>query len=105
MACETLERLGLPVEVKLSDPGILRTVLEHAGFDLSEQLALYDRLLEGDLGALDDVQSRLAGPGVSLRGLLTVEGEGSRYLNNLRSALATAVPAIPRPLAQLATGA
>jgi len=103
MACETLERLGLPVEVKLSDPGILRAVLEHAGFDLSEQLALYDRLLEGDLGALDDVQSRLAGPGVSLRGLLTVEGEGSRYLNNLRSALATAVPAIARPLDELAT--
>ncbi len=102
MGCEVLERLGLTVDLRLSEPGILRAVLARAGFDMTEQLALYDRILDGDLGALDEVQERLPEVGVTLRALLVSEGEGVAYLNNLRSALLPAIPELARPLDEVA---
>ena len=98
MGCQVLQRLGLKPDLRLSDPGILRAVLGRAGFDIGEQLALYDRILDGDLSALDEVQERLPQSGASLRALLASEGEGVAYLNNLRSALLPAIPELARPL-------
>lgn len=101
MAVEVLRRLGVGFEVKLSDPGILRSVFSAAGLDLAEQLAMYDRVLEGDMAALDEVQARLPGSGLSLSTLLGVEGEGPQYLGNLRSALLPVIPDAARPLDEL----
>ncbi|MDO8615716.1 MAG: ATP phosphoribosyltransferase regulatory subunit [Dehalococcoidia bacterium] len=101
MACETLQALGLSAGVKLSDPGILRAILVKGGFSLPEQIRLYDRVLDGDLAALGEVQERVPGLSPSLSGLLTVEGEATEYLDNLRSALVTEVPEIARPLDEL----
>jgi len=101
MGCEVLQRLGLQPELRLSAPGILRVILARAGLEMSEQLALYDRILDGDVGALDEVQERLSDAGGSLRALLSSEGEGVPYLNNLRAALFPAVPELARPLDEL----
>ena len=101
MGSEVLQRLGLKPDLRLSDPGLLRALLARAGFDMTEQLALYDRILDGDLDALDEVQERLPDSGVSLRALLASEGEGVPYLNNLRSALLPTVPELARPLDEL----
>ena len=101
MASEVLQALGLQVEIRLSDPGILRAVLVKAGLTLAEQLALYDRVLDGELSALDEVQERVPGLTTSLRDLLSMEGEGPVYLNNLRSALLPAVPDLASPLTEL----
>src|SRR3990172_756125 len=101
MAGEVLQALGLQVEIRLSDPGILRAVLVKAGLTLAEQLALYDRVLDGELSALDEVQERVPGLTTSLRDLLSMEGEGPAYLNNLRSALLPAVPDLASPLTEL----
>lgn len=101
MGCEVLQWLGLQPELRLSDPGILRALLARAGFEMTEQLALYDRVLDGDLDALDVVQERLPESGASLRALLSSEGEGTAYLSELRSALLPAVPELARPLAEL----
>ncbi len=101
MGCETLRRLGLEPELRLSDPGILRAVLARAGFDVGERLALYDRILDGDIAALDEIQERLPDTGVSLQGLLASEGEGLPYLNNLRSALLPTIPEMEKPLDEL----
>jgi len=103
MGCEVLRRLGLVPGLRLSNPGILRAVLAQAGFDVAEQLALYDRILDGDLGALDEVQQRLPESGPSLQPLLTLEGEGVPYLNNLRRALLPVIPEMACPLDDLAT--
>lgn len=103
VAQEVLSSLGLEGEVTLSDPGILRVILVSAGCDLAEQLALYDRVLDGDETALDEVQERLPAVRVPLKGLLAVQGHGVEYVNNLRSALAGAIPALARPLDELAT--
>ncbi len=101
MACEVLQRLGLSWELKLSDPGVLRTIFSKAGYTQVEQLALYDRVLDGDLAALDEVQTRLPGSAASLSALLLMEGEGVRYLNNLRSALLPAIPEMASALDEL----
>ncbi len=101
MCREVLQRLGLQPELRLSDPGILRAVLDRAGLEMSEQLALYDRILEGDDSALDEVQGRLAEGGGSLRALLSAEGQGVPYLNNLRAALLPVIPDLARPLDEL----
>jgi histidyl-tRNA synthetase len=99
---EVLARLGLKAEVRLSHPGLVRAVLAQAGLDASEQLALYDRILDGDGSALAELQGRLPQVGASLEMLLAVEGEGGAYLNNLRSAFTKSVPQIEGPLDELA---
>lgn len=103
VAEEVLRRLGLAGELTLSDPGILRAILVSAGCDLAEQTALYDRVLDGDMSALSEVQDRLPAVKLPLESLLAVEGQGPEYLNNLRSTLATAVPELAKPLDELGT--
>ncbi len=99
---EALARLGLEADVRLSHPGLVRAVLEQAGLDTSEQLALYDRILDGDESALGELQARLPELGTSLEMLLAMEGEGGAYLKNLRSAFIKGVPEMEGPLDELA---
>ena len=103
MAVEVLQRLGLSFHLALSHPGILRTIFSAAGLDLAQQLELYDRVLEGDVTALGEVESRLPDSGLSLVSLLSVEGQGTAYLKNLRSALQPLVPDVAAPLDELAS--
>lgn len=101
MARETLARLGLGTRLKLSHPGIVRSLLDKAGLDVTEQLALYDRVLAGDLSGLDDVEAKLPGS-ASIRALLAKDGQGSAYLQNLETVLAPVVPEVAGPLQELA---
>jgi histidyl-tRNA synthetase len=77
-------------------------VLARAGLDASEQLALYDRILDGDESAPGELQARLPELGASLEMLLAMEGEGGAYLNNLRSAFTKGIPQMEGPLDELA---
>ena len=99
---EILTHLGLQVEVRLSHPGLVRAVLARAGLDASEQLALYDRILDGDNLALRELQERLPEVGGSLEMLLSMEGEGVAYLGNLRSSFGGSIPELERSLDELA---
>ncbi len=99
---EVLAHLGLETDVRLSHTGLVRAVLAQAGLDTSEQIALYDRILDGDESALGELQARLPELGASLEMLLAMEGEGGAYLKNLRSAFTKAVPQMEEPLDELA---
>lgn len=102
MGLETLQRLGLsPLAVRLSHPGLVRAVLAKAGFDAAQQLQLYDRILDGDLSALAEVEQRLPQLGTSLELLLTTEGAGSAYLANIGSAFLGAIPELAGPADEL----
>ena len=101
LARETLQRLGLAPRLKLSHPGIVRALLDKAGLDLGEQLALYDRVLAGDLAPLDEVEAKLS-LSASVRSLLSKEKEGSSYIQNLETVLKAAVPDVAAPLGELA---
>jgi histidyl-tRNA synthetase len=98
---EVLSSLGLEVDVRLSHPGLIRAVLARAGLDAAEQLALYDRILDGDTSVLAELQGRLPDVGASLEVLLAVEGEGSAYLSNLRASFAGSIPGLAAPLDEL----
>jgi len=90
------------VKVRLSHAAIVRAVLAAAGLTLEQQSAAYDRLLDGDLSVVDEIEARLPQLNAPLRLLFEVEGAGSGYLANVRAALSDAVPGLAEPLAGLA---
>jgi histidyl-tRNA synthetase len=89
--------------VRLFHPGIVRSVLAQAGLERADQVRVYDRILEGDLTALAEVEERLPSLGAPLRLLFEGEGAGSAYLANLGSAFQKAVPQMAGPLEELTT--
>ncbi len=94
MAAEVLESLELSgIEVSVSHTGIVRGLLAAAGFALAEQAALYDRLLDGDLAALGEIETRLPELNAPLHLLFESSG-GSVYTGNLRGVFERAVPAL-----------
>jgi histidyl-tRNA synthetase len=104
LALEALKPLKLPeVTVRLSHAGIVRAVLAAAGMSADEQSAAYDRLLDGDLTVVDEVEARVPQLNAPLRLLFEVEGGGSGYIENLRGPLASAMPALAPALDELAT--
>ncbi len=100
MAGEALGRLGIETQLKLSDPGILRAILEQAGLSHADRTAVYDRILAGDASALDGLQGSLTGA-PPLGQTLSREGAGAAYVNNLHSLLTAAVPGVEGPLDEL----
>jgi histidyl-tRNA synthetase len=103
LALDALGRLdaGAP-HVRLSHAGIARAVLAAAGLTPDEQSKAYDRLLDGDMSVVDEVEARLPQLNAPLRLLFEVDGAGSGYLANVRGALAAAIPALTGPLDELA---
>ena len=98
-----LERLGLEgLEVGLSHAGLVRTVLAAAGLDAAEQVACYDRLLDGDLTALGEIEAELPDLKAPLHLLFDREGGRAPYLANLRVGFLSAIPGMAKPLDDLA---
>jgi histidyl-tRNA synthetase len=97
-----LERLGLEgLEVGLSHAGLVRTVLAAAGLDGAEQVASYDRLLDGDLTALEEIEAELPDLKAPLHLLFDMEGGRAPYLANLRVGFLSAIPGMAKPLDDL----
>jgi histidyl-tRNA synthetase len=103
LALDSLAAVGLrDVRPRLSHAGIVRAVLAAAGLGPDEQAAAYDRLLDGDLSVVEEVEARLPQLNAPLHLLFEVEGEGTSYIANVRAALAQAVPGLDRALDELA---
>lgn len=103
LAIEALRPLGLPdVTVRLSHAGIVRAVLAAAGMTPDEQSAAYDRLLDGDMSVVDEVEARVPQLNAPLRMLFEIEGAGSGYIANLRGPLTDAIPALVPAFDELA---
>ena len=104
LALEVLKPLGLhDITLRLSHAGLVRAALAAAGLTPDDQSAAYDRLLDGDLTIVDEVEARLPQLNAPLRLLFDVEGAGSGYIANLRGSLAGAIPALAGPLDELAS--
>jgi len=102
LALEVLRSIGVQPALQLSHAGVVRAVLAAAGMSADEQSRAYDRLLDGDLSVVDEVEQRLPQLNAPLRLLFEVEGAGSGYVANLRQSLQAAIPALAGPLAELA---
>jgi histidyl-tRNA synthetase len=97
-----LARLGFDdLTVRLSHTGVLRALLERAGFAPEDQTEQYDRLLDGDLSVMRDLERRVPELQASLHLLTGVTGGSAAYVANLRSAFASLSPALERALAEL----
>ncbi len=102
LALETLGLLTLPVlSVRVSHAGLVRAVLAAAGLSPDEQSVAYDRLLDGDLTVVDEIEARLPQLNAPLRLLFEVEGAGSGYIENLRAVPPKAIPALGPVLDEL----
>jgi len=99
-----LESLGLgEIEVGLSHAGLVRAVLAETGLEPEEQARRYDRLLDGDLSVLQEIEARLPELRAPLHLLFETQGGVGEYLTDLRRAFATGIPAITGALDELAT--
>jgi len=99
-----LEALGFSdVEIGLSHAGLVRAVLAQTGLEPEEQAARYDRLLDGDLSVIAEIEARLPDLRAPLRLLFDAEGGGTGYLGDLRDAFAPSVPGIASALDELTT--
>jgi histidyl-tRNA synthetase len=97
-----LESLGLgEVEVGLSHAGLVRAVLAQTGLEPEEQAARYDRLLDGDLTVLPEIEARLPELRAPLHLLFETEGGAAEYLAALRTAFVREIPAINNALDEL----
>lgn len=97
-----LARLGLEdVTIRLSHTGVLRALLDRAGFAPEDQADQYDRLLDGDLSVIREVEQRLPDLQASLHLLTGVNGSAPAYLKNLRSAFASLSPDLSRAVDEL----
>lgn len=103
LALESLRPLGLQdITVRLSHAGIVRGVLGAAGLDAEEQARAYDRLLDGDLSVVAEVEQHAPQLSAAFRLLFGVDGAGSGYIANLRGPLTAAVPELADALEDLA---
>lgn len=103
LALATLAAAGVSSDVSLhlSHTGIARGVMAAAGMSPEEQGAAYDRLLDGDMTVIDEVEARLPRLNTPLRMLFEVTGEGRGFLANLREPLTAAIPALAEPFSDL----
>jgi histidyl-tRNA synthetase len=90
-------------ELRLSHTGIIRAILATAGYTPEEQLALYDRLIEGDLTIFRDIELRLPQARAPISMLMDLTGGRVEGLENLRSAFASSLPGIVQPIQELRT--
>jgi len=99
-----LESFGLgDVQVGLSHAGLVRAVLAETGLKPEEQALSYDRLLDGDLTVLEEIEARLPQLRAPLHLLFDVKGGAEPYLRGLRDAFGATVPAIAAALDELIT--
>lgn len=102
MALQIVRGLGIhDVVLQLSHTGVVRSLLDQAGFAPAEQVELYDRLLDGDRDVVGDIEARLPELGTALRLLTGIQEGGSGFIANLRSAFLPAAPAMQGPLDEL----
>lgn len=106
LARDFVEALGLEgLRFELSHAGLVRIVLAAAGLDVAEQLAAYDRLLDGDQTVTAELAAQHPESGPALRLLFEIDGTAAGYLGNVRAALLAVVPAAEASLAELEAAA
>jgi histidyl-tRNA synthetase len=102
LGCAVLERLGQSgLEVGLSHAGLVRTVLSAAGLAAAAQVACYDRLLDGDLTVLGEIEAKLPDLKAPLHLLFDMKGGKASYLANLKAAFLSGVPGMAGSLDDL----
>ena len=97
-----LEAVGLAdVEVRVSHAGIVRGLLAETGLSEEKQSSLYDRLLDGDMEVIPEIESRLPDLDAPLHIVFDQPQQGTGQLSSARTAIVPAVPSLEGAFAQL----
>jgi len=93
LALNVLEKLDLKdVELKLSHSGLIRALLTRFGLSPREQVAVFDRILDGDKDELSRLMTKTPGLGETLTPLLDLKGQSQGFLRNIRSLFSRDLP-------------
>jgi len=86
LALEVLKKLGLEgIELRLSHAGLIRAILGNVDIDAKEQADIFDRVLDGDTGALSGIKEKKPELERALSLLLDMKGDSSGFLRNLKA--------------------
>ncbi|MFH1382321.1 MAG: HisS family protein [Chloroflexota bacterium] len=99
LALEVVQKLGLPgVELRLSHAGLIRALLGKFGLSPEEQTQIFDRILDGEMGALACLQPERPELVRTLGALLELKGQSAGFLKNMKSLLKKDLPELEGPL-------
>ncbi len=86
LAWDVLSRLPLGgVELRLSHVGLIRALLVELGLSRSEQIKVFDQIMDGDAGALARLKPKHSELGRALSPLLELKGNSSGFLHNFKT--------------------
>ena len=95
LSLEVLKKLGLKgVELRLSHAGLVKALLVKLGLSSEEQSRMFDQILDGDVEALAKVSRKNPELESALFPLLSLKGQSSGFLKNLRALLSQNLPEI-----------
>ncbi len=93
LASEVLRKLKFDdVELRLSHAGLTKSLLASLELSAEEQMAVFDQVLEGNEEALTKVKSKRPGLETVLLPLLSLKGQSSGFLKNLKAVAKKSVP-------------
>ncbi len=86
LSLEVLKRLKIKgVELRLSHAGLVRALLVKLGLSPEEQTQVFDQIMDGNMAALDRVKAASPDLKGALLSLLSLEGQSSGFLKNLKA--------------------
>ncbi len=98
-ACDAVKKMGLNrLELKLSHAGLIRGILSSLGLSHAEQNDIFDRILDGNMTALDSLEAEKPQAVEALKLLLGTKGTSSGFLKNMRALFAAGIPEIQSSL-------
>lgn len=99
MALEVLARLKLEgISIKLSHAGLIKALLVKLGLNAEEQTEIFNRVLDGDVGALARIESGEPELDSALSGLLNLKGEAPGFLKSLKGLFSQNLPELESSL-------
>lgn len=99
MAVDTIKNLNLgKIKIKLSHAGIIKALLEGLGLSHEQQIEVFDRILDGDISALEKIVPGKSSAGKTVISLLDLKGNSSALLKNLKSLYGQQFPGLNVPL-------
>ena len=93
LAGEVLAKLGIRgLKLKLSHAGLVRAILEELDLSSREREEIFDRILDGDSGALSRLKSKNPELKMALDSLFKLKGKSSGFLKNLKVQSSSSLP-------------
>jgi histidyl-tRNA synthetase len=104
LASEVLEELGIgPLRVKLSHAGLIKALIAEWGLESAEQTQIFDQVLDGNIRALGDIDTKNVNLKRALALLLDTKRSSPGFLEDIRALLGEALPRFEPSLKDLSS--